>query len=54
MAAGRFVDPLGDQGVVNISHGHQPCRQGNLLPHQAIGIAAAIPVLMMPMGDLSI
>ena len=47
-----LVDPLADQGVVDISHRHQPRRQGDTIPLGTIRIARAVPLLVVTVGDL--
>ena len=40
------------QGAVGLHDGYDLRRQGNGLPRKPLGISAAVPVLMMVMGDV--
>ena len=48
---GLFVATLTRQGIVDVSQGHNLCGDGDLIPFQAVRVAAAVPALMVPAAD---
>lgn len=49
-AHGFLVDALAHQGIVDISHRHDSGLQGNHAAHQSLGIASAVPALVVVSG----
>ncbi len=49
----RLVDPLADQGVVDVGERHQPARDGNRVALEPPRIARAVPFFLVRAGDLA-
>jgi hypothetical protein len=48
----RFIDPLTDERILDISDAHQSTRQWNVFSAEAFGIAAAVPLLVVGQCNL--
>ena len=52
MGEGILIAPLGGQGVVHVRQGHNLGGNGNLVSQEPVGIAPAVPALVMPAADV--
>ncbi len=48
---GRLVHALADERVVHVGHRHQPRRDGNRIARQPQRVTAAVPLLLVAVGD---
>ena len=49
---GVLIGPLADERVVSVGQGHRLGRDGDVVPPQAVGIALAVPPLVVPAAHL--
>lgn len=52
LAVSILIAALAYQCIINIGNSHDLCGYGNLVPHQAIGITAAIKALVVVAGNI--
>ena len=53
MGEGFLVAALAGQGIVNIGQGRYLCSNGNIIAAQPIGVAFAVPALVVPAADFN-
>ncbi|MNR37616.1 hypothetical protein D3C85_1556530 [compost metagenome] len=46
------VHPATDQRIIDVGHRHQPGADGNGISGQTLRVAAAVPLLLMAVGNL--